>query len=866
MVSKSSSIDSSSAVPSSTPSPPPPPLDLPRVLVLDFYDSYTNNLLTLFGHYPDEILLKKVVIIKQDQFDWDFFRLSLLPSIDCILLSPGPGRPDRTEDFGFCAQLIRECPADFPILGICLGHQGIATSLGGKVSFVPEILHGQKTRISHNGKGLFKGVPQGVEMVTYNSLTVERKSLPEELEVVAWMTDDEETVMGLAHKERSVFGVQFHPESIHSSHGSLIVRNFLSTVVSSFPPDHEPASTLLLPPWLVEASSVRPSSTAHAHATTSTINPSSVLTSTPSPPQKTWKLEVHRFGQVGKGVAVQSVFEKEFWGKEGGEVWLDSAKKDPALPTYSYLSTPSHLLTYSLFPTPSLSLYPFSQPSSSSPIALPLPPSPISSPTTSFSNTETFFSLLNSLQLHLQAHTDLSPSSLCKADWKAGWVGWFGFEMKEETLLGYERPEALKDLPDGEKEAKTKDSCFAYTERVLVYEHETGEWVGMALVEVESQAEAKFGAGGEEGVAPSSLAGMLSKEGVRFGVSREEWKSWIGRTAEVLVELSSPSTSTTSASLPTPEITPFVPDQAGVVYSSLIDEARSAIHEGESYELTLTTQFRSSLTPTSPPHHTTHPSISSPLNPHSSHPDPNSTISTSIPRDLYALYKKLRLSNPAPYSSFISFPVLGTAVVSSSPERFIKIGKGGEVEMKPIKGTIGRCLEDAEEDERRRKGLEGDRKEIAENLMIVDLIRADLLSFCLPSSVKVPKLIQVETYDFVHTLVTTVVGQLGEGVGAVEAIGRCFPPGSMTGAPKLRSVQILDELEGHRPRGIYSGALGYLSFDGAADFSVTIRSIVAQGTDLSLGAGGAITWLSSREREWEEVLVKVGSVTKGLFP
>lgn len=118
----------------------------------------------------------------------------------------------------------------------------------------------------------------------------------------------------------------------------------------------------------------------------------------------------------------------------------------------------------------------------------------------------------------------------------------------------------------------------------------------------------------------------------------------------------------------------------------------------------------------------------------------------------------------------------------------------------------------------------------------MDLIRADLLSFCLPSSVKVPKLIQVETYDFVHTLVTTVVGQLGPSVGAVEAIGRCFPPGSMTGAPKLRSVQILDELEGHQPRGIYSGALGYLSFDGAADFSVTIRSIVAQGTGESLSA------------------------------
>ena len=305
--------------------------------------------------------------------------------------------------------------------------------------------------------------------------------------------------------------------------------------------------------------------------------------------------------------------------------------------------------------------------------------------------------------------------------------------MKEETLLGYERPEALKDLPQGEEESKTKDSCFAYTDRVLAFEHETGTWVGMGLVEVDEDL-AEVGAGEEGGEAPLSLAGLLSKEGVRFGVSGEEWERWIGRMGDALSELSSSSSSSSSTStakevLPTPVITRFIPDQSGVVYSSLIDEARSAIHEGESYELTLTTQFRSELTPTTPLLPLSSSSsnhVSSPLNPFSTptppnpspNPNPNSTISTSIPRDLYALYKKLRLSNPAPYSSFISFPVLGTAVVSSSPERFIKIGKGGEVEMKPIKGTIGRCLEDREEDERRRKRLEGDRKEVAENLMV----------------------------------------------------------------------------------------------------------------------------------------------------
>jgi hypothetical protein len=120
----------------------------------------------------------------------DDFRSNILPHIDCIILSPGPGRPDRTEDFGFASQLVRES-GNLPILGICLGHQGIASSLGGKVNFVPEILHGQKTKISHTGKGLFRGVPQGVEMVTYNSLTVDRTSsfMHAHLAGLMWIAD-----------------------------------------------------------------------------------------------------------------------------------------------------------------------------------------------------------------------------------------------------------------------------------------------------------------------------------------------------------------------------------------------------------------------------------------------------------------------------------------------------------------------------------------------------------------------------------------------------------------------------------------------------------------------------------------------------
>ena len=148
---------------------------------------------------------------------------------------------------------------------------------------------------------------------------------------------------------------------------------------------------------------------------------------------------------------------------------------------------------------------------------------------------------------------------------------------------------------------------------------------------------------------------------------------------------------------------------------------------------------------------------------------------------------------------------------------------------------------------------------------IVDLIRNDLAQVCTPSSVCVAKLMHVETYEKVHHLVSTIRGTLQPHVKSVEALQKCFPPGSMTGAPKLRSVQILDGLEHHQPRGVYSGCLGYFSLNGSADFNVVIRTAVtstkAQGhTEISVGGGGAITFLSHPEQEWKETLLKTRSV------
>ena len=211
------------------------------------------------------------------------------------------------------------------------------------------------------------------------------------------------------------------------------------------------------------------------------------------------------------------------------------------------------------------------------------------------------------------------------------------------------------------------------------------------------------------------------------------------------------------------------------------------------------------------------------------------------------IYPSLREHNPAPYAAHLIFD--GVEVASASPERFLTV-RGREVEAKPIKGTIA-----ADQD----PALLDDVKTRAENLMIVDLLRNDLSRVCEPGTVRVPGLMQVESYATVHQLVSTITGHLREGHTAVDAVRATFPPGSMTGAPKLRTCEIIDRLE-TSPRGVYSGALGYFGFDGQADLSVVIRTAVRAGDTITVGAGGAIVLASDPESELAERNLKAQSV------
>jgi len=256
-------------------------------------------------------------------------------------------------------------------------------------------------------------------------------------------------------------------------------------------------------------------------------------------------------------------------------------------------------------------------------------------------------------------------------------------------------------------------------------------------------------------------------------------------------------------------------------YKKSIEECRDSIVKGESYELCLTNKF---------------------------------TLHTKV--NAFNLYKQMRADNAAPFGAYIKSGK--HCVLSTSPERFLKVDQRGVVETKPIKGTISRSV-DPIQDKLNAKVLQQSEKDRAENLMIVDLMRNDLSRVSLSGSVKVPKLMAVESYKTVHHLVSTVTSTLKPNSTLIDLIKATFPGGSISGAPKIRSMKILQQLEGFS-RGVYCGAIGYLGYNRIADLNIAIRTLSYDGEKIEFGAGGAITYLSDTNNEYDEILLKAEAV------
>jgi para-aminobenzoate synthetase len=669
-----------------------------RTLLVDNYDSFTYNLYQLLG----EVNGQPPVVVRNDI---DFTALHL-GDYDNIVVSPGPGRPDRDRDFGVSSRAIRD--SGLPVLGVCLGHQGIAALFGGTVKHAPEPMHGRLSRIRHNGEDLFAGLPSQFDVVRYHSLAV--TALSGKLEGVAWTEDG--VLMGLRHRTRPLWGVQFHPESISSEYGRELLANFRDLTLK------------------------RREQTAAA---------------SPSP----YHLNVRAVDLVPD---TEEAYTELFAGHPHS-FWLDSGSHADGDSRFSFLGDGSgplaEYITYRVA-TRSVRIERAGRPDEHV--------------------TRGFFDYLDA---ELQRRT-LPVDSRLPFSFNLGYVGYLGYELKAGATAAHT--------------AATPDAALLFADRAVVVDHAERRTYLLCLSTEAADPEAA---------------------------------NWLDATAGRLALLPS---ETVRERRPLTEATPL--DAGSLVqrhseqeYLARIEECLEEIHNGESYEICLT-----------------------------------NTVSTTTTLDPLGTYRMMRAISPVPYGALLCFT--GVAVLSASPERFLTIGTDRVAESKPIKGTRPRGAT-LEEDRALREGLLVSEKDRAENLMIVDLLRNDLNTVCEVGSVHVPKLFDVETYAPVHQLVSTVRGTLRDGVSAVDCVRASFPGGSMTGAPKLRTMEIIDHLE-EGPRGVYSGALGWFSLSGAADLSIVIRTIVATGDGASFGVGGAVIALSDPAEEFEETLVKSRTMTAAI--
>ena len=641
-----------------------------KTLIIDNYDSYTYNLFQLVA----EVTGYKPTVIKNDQMSFE--EISKLDFYN-VIISPGPGRPDREEDFGICKRVIKEL--NKPILGVCLGHQGIWYLNGGEIALAPRPVHGEISKIFHNDSGLFSGLKQGFEVTRYHSLICK----PEELQDINVEAKTEDgIIMGISHKTKPIYGVQFHPESICSEYGREIIENFFKLSKGFYGEN---------------------------------------------------RLKYSKVEYDGDDLALfKSLHEYDH-----NVQWLDSSLVKEGLSRFSIFGLTngkrSHIIKYNVEENQVTKIEKDTIPA-------------------------TYKDIFSYLKENLKnwGYVDEIP-----CDFQLGYIGYLGYELKGCHVV---KNKKVYEYPD---------AYLRYIDRAVIVDHRENKIYILSYNDDEEFH--------------SEIVEVLKKkvEETPDNIEGEFPKISLVRNREQ--------------------------------YISDIKKCKDFIVEGESYEICLTNRI---------------------------------DIDYSFEPIKY--YEILRRISPAPYSALLKFDEI--AVASSSMERFIKIDKHGVMNTKPIKGTIRRGV-DKEEDAKLVASMRKDVKTKAENLMIVDLLRNDIGKISKIGTVKVPKLMDVETYSTLHQLVTTVSGELDSEYDIIDGLMEVFPGGSMTGAPKKRTLEIIDELE-KCPRGVYSGAIGYISNNNTMDFNIVIRTAVIEKDKTTLGVGGAIVNLSDEEEEFDEILLK----------
>jgi para-aminobenzoate synthetase len=683
-----------------------------RTLLIDNHDSYTYNVFHLLAGVSGE----EPIVVDNDAVSW---RALSRWDFDAIVLSPGPGSPQRWHDFCVCNDILRY--SEIPVLGICLGHQGLGHLLAGKVSSAPEAMHGRLSRIQHKDAGLFEGIPQDFPVVRYHSLAI--TDMGPDGHVTAWADDG--VVMGIEHRRRPMWGVQFHPESIATEHGTRLVENFYSL-----------ARRLRSPRW---RGAKRPLQAARR---TQRVRP------TGGGGESELRLRT-----IPGEPSTEALFERLFGDAEHA-FWLDSADAPTRLAQRSFLGTSAGagrcVLEYDV-------------------------ESGTATRRGAGATTEERASIFDLLDRELAGHAIEPPPADLPPGLMGGFVGYLGYELKADCGS----PNVHRsDMPD---------AVMMLANRLVAVDHLRGRTHLVALCHGD-EAEAEIWLDEAEDVVRETLAAPPDP-------------------ALPLAVTAGPADSHVS----------FRCGRGREQYLADIVRSQAELAAGESYEVCLTDQ-----------------------------------ISTDASPDPFDLYRLLRRRNPAPFAAYLKLGEM--AVVSSSPERFLSVDRERRVEARPIKGTTQRSA-DAVRDAALRAELTEDEKTYAEHLMIVDLLRNDLGRVCEVGSVDVPELMIVEDYATVHQLISTVSGVLEAERSVAECARACFPGGSMTGAPKERTMEIIDDLE-DEARGVYSGAIGWLGIDGAMDLSIVIRTIVMRPGRTTIGAGGAIVMQSDPEDEFDEILLK----------
>jgi para-aminobenzoate synthetase len=710
-----------------------------RTLLVDNHDSYTYNVFHLLAAASGE----EPTVVNNDAVSW---RVLSRSKFDAFVLSPGPGRPERWHDFGVCRDILSY--SEVPVLGICLGHQGIGNLLEGGVASAPQPMHGRLSHVRHRGTGIFTGVPQDFSVVRYHSLAITGPVGPDG-HVVAWADDG--VVMGVEHDQRPIWGVQFHPESIATEFGDCIARNFFDLA------GKHSASSSARRSQGPRRQAGRPQSAAVADL------PAGVARGDAG-----WTV----LSRTLEGAApTEHLYERLFADAEES-FWLDSADAPTWLAQCSYMGTSAgpgeRHLSYD-----------------------------VDAATTTIRTAAgeeqrhgSIFDLLDGEMKGLRAEPPIGVDR----GLMGGYVGHLGYELKGDC--GATNAHS-SDLPDAQ---------LMLANRVVAVDHARDRTHVFALVPNPDV----------DGPKRDEMRGFSAHQPGTERAAATAWLEEATRLAAAAICDPPPERPLDPPAEPGSHVT-FRCGRGRAQYLADIERSQAELAAGESYEVCLTDQ-----------------------------------ISTDASPDPFALYRRLRRSNPSPFAAFLRFG--DTAIVSSSPERFLSVGRDGAIQARPIKGTISRA-EDPAEDAARRAELAGDEKTRAEHLMIVDLLRNDLGRVSEIDSVRVPDLMVVEPYATVHQVVSTVTGQLEPGRSSVECARNCFPGGSMTGAPKERTMEIIDELE-DEARGVYSGAIGYFGVDGAVDLSIVIRTIVIRPGRTTIGAGGAIVMQSDPEEEFDEILLK----------